>query len=110
LQREAGCQGNHSSPLVGQLRAYFCPSRDLPFISFICRDIYRDRDTFVSMLWTAHGLWPPSPAPVTMAYRIVGEDVVRAIPRLSYFLSEKVLSRLRGELQAISIALYDVSL
>lgn len=63
------------------------------------------------MLWTAHGvkLWP-SPAPVTMAYRLVGEDVVRAMPRLSFLLSEQVLSRLGGELQAISISLHDVSL
>ena len=49
--------------------------------------IYLDRDAFVSMLWTAHGvkIWP-SPAPVAMTYRYAGEDVVRAMPRLSFLL------------------------
>ena len=65
----------------------------------------------MSMLWTAHDvkIWP-SPAPVAMTYRYDGEDVVRAMPRLSFLLSNQVVGKLRGELEAISISLYEVSL
>ena len=76
-----------------------------------CRvGIYLDRDAFVSMRWTAHGvkIWP-SQAPVAMTYRYAGEGVVRAMPRLSFLLSDQVVSKLRGELDAISISLYEVS-
>lgn len=63
------------------------------------------------MLWTAHGvkIWP-SPAPVTMAYRFAGDDVLRAMPRLSSLLSDHVIGKLEGELEAISIELHEISL
>ena len=73
--------------------------------------IYLNRDTFVSMLWTAHGvkIWP-SPAPVSFAYRFAGDEVLRAMPRLSSLLSDDVVHRLEGELGVISIALHEISL
>ena len=73
--------------------------------------IYLDRETFVSMLWTAHGvkLWP-SPAPVSMAYVLEGGNVVRAMPRLSFLMSDELLHKLGEELQAITISLYENSL
>jgi len=63
------------------------------------------------MLWTAHGvkIWP-APAPVNMTYMFAGEDVVRAMPRLSSLLSDEVLHVLGFELEAISIGLHEISL
>lgn len=70
-----------------------------------------DRETFVSMLWTAHGvkIWP-SPAPVTMEYMYEGEAVIRAMPRLSFLLSDDVMTKLCGELEVVSISQYEISL
>ena len=63
------------------------------------------------MLWTAHGvrLWP-SPVPVTLEYILDGETIVRAMPRLSFLLSDEILNKLNGELQTIGISLYEFSL
>ena len=65
----------------------------------------------MSMLWTAHGIkiWP-TPAPITMTYVLAGEDVIRAMPRMSYLLSDDLITRLGVELRDISISLFEVSL
>jgi hypothetical protein len=57
------------------------------------------------MLWTAHGvkIWP-SPVPVTMEYMYEGEAVIRAMPRLSFLMSDDVINKLWGELEAVSIS------
>ena len=81
------------------------------YLILLCLGIYLDRETFVSLLWTAHGvkLWP-SPAPATMEYILDGETIVRAMPRLSFLLSDELLNKLNGELQTMGISLYEFSL
>ena len=49
--------------------------------TFARQNIYLDRDQFVSMLWTAHGVkvWPGQ-SPVTMSYVYNGDIPIRAMP------------------------------
>ena len=79
--------------------------------TFACSGIYLDRELFVSMLWTAHGvkIWP-GPCAVTMSYTYDGDQSVNAMPRLSFLLSDGIINQLDGKLRAVSIHLYPGSL
>ena len=63
------------------------------------------------MLWTAHGVkvWP-APAPVSMSYVENGDTIVRAMPRLSFLMSDMILEQLSDALVGIGIYLHGVSL
>ena len=65
----------------------------------------------MSMLWTAHGvkIWP-APAPVSMSYIQNGDAIVRAMPRLSFLMSDMILKQLSDALVDIGIHLYGVPL
>lgn len=79
--------------------------------TFARQGIYLDQETFVSMLWTVHGvkIWP-NVSSLTMNYCYNGEDLIRAMPRLSLLLSDSVINTLSSKLGQISIGLYEVSL
>ena len=79
--------------------------------TFARQGISLDREMFVSMLWTAHGvkIWP-GPRAVTMPYTYEGDQPVGAMPRLSFLLSDDVINQPDGKLRAVSIHLHPESL
>ena len=86
LQRRLIANGTIAVHWLGNFARNFA-RQGICFCLSMSVGIYLDRDAFVSMLWTANGveIWP-WPAPVAMTYRYAGEDVVRAMPRLSFLL------------------------
>ena len=72
--------------------------------TFARQGIYLDREQFVSMLWTAHGIkkWPGLP-PVTLKYIYDGDLSIRAMPRLSILLSDENLDVLTNQLKGMKM-------
>ena len=72
--------------------------------TFARQGIYLNRDQFVSMLWTAHGVkvWPGNP-PVTMSYVYNGDVPTRAMPPLSFILSGVMVTSMLEDLKTLSI-------
>ena len=72
--------------------------------TFARQNIYLDRDQFVSMLWTAHGVkvWPGQ-SPVTMSYVYNGDIPIRAMPPLSFIISDVMISSVLDEMTLLSI-------
>ena len=72
--------------------------------TFARQGIYLNRDQFVSMLWTAHGVkvWPGNP-PVTMSYVYNGDVPTRAMPPLSFILSDVMVTSILEDLKLLSI-------
>lgn len=72
--------------------------------TFARQGLYLNREQFASMLWTAHGIkkWPGEP-PVNLKYLYANGDCVRAMPPLSFILSDEILAATCNELILMSI-------